>query len=530
MTRLQSTKRNRLLALVVFILLSLTFLTWKSSQTYEVSISPKSNKQSTSPKSVLGQKSYGSRKAPSKENADEEVEEDEETERYPSANRKAPKRPSTDDKVPKKGSKSKPVKATKENPIDDGPPPVAQVADGVLPERVHPPPDIGDLDHFQELEENTRKMGMYKKNPKNFLGDLHELKEDELDAIGDIYDDDIHKQPELIGVPPHDFIGDEIFDMEDKTPPELPQNFGRISIRDATFRIYSHNVKNGGHKALVPGEEPWTKRFRKITASIHFNAQRDSIVCLQEVYKFQLNDIMKELNRYSPNEDWKYYGVGRIDGMELGEFVPIIYKESEWELVFSDSLWLNEKNTRSSLTGWDAQYPRIVSYVTMKHKGSENYINVFNTHLDHVGEKSKIGSVKLIGQTMKSINSWPSFLCGDFNTEPDDAAFKQLEESFSDVSTLSTPFNRYGHEKSSVTGFEGEVLLQGGQSIDYIFAPKYTAKMSDKPQCDSIDVNSAANKLFLRLQGFGMLHSKFGGSYMSDHRPIVADFSLSGKC
>ncbi|KAK6459393.1 Endonuclease/exonuclease/phosphatase [Scheffersomyces xylosifermentans] len=391
-------------------------------------------------------------------------------------------------------------------------------------------PSLNKKPHFEEIEEGEEAK-YDKKNPHKFLGDTKELADDQLEVIGDIYDDESHKKPQALVGLPNDEALRRPGTLEEKTPPNIPQDFGSIDIKPFEFRIYSHNVKNGGHQTLVPGEQPWAKRFRKITASIKFNSQRNTVVTLQEVYKFQLNDIMTELNRYAAEEDqWKAYGAGRIDGVEIGEFVPIIYKSSEWDLIFADTLWLNDRNVRKGISGWDAKYPRIVSFVTLKHKDTGNYINVFNTHLDHVGELSKVGSVNLIAERMDSLNEWPSFLSGDFNSEPGDKPYQILTDYYSDSSKLVTPFNKYGHEKSTVTGFEGEVLLDGGENIDYIFAPKYTVKLEDSPTCDELQPKAASNKLFLKLQGWAMLHSKFGGVYMSDHRPIVADFSLAGKC
>lgn len=372
-------------------------------------------------------------------------------------------------------------------------------------------------------------------NPHGFLGDINEVDDDELDLFSGMYDgaEADEKGVNRPGVPKKGYTnhGKPIV-TEEKDFAEVPEDFSSSEITPFAFRIYSHNVRNGGREALDPGEESWLKRYRKITGSIKFNAQMNTVVALQEVYKFQLDDIMRDLNRYSSPEDpeWEAYGVGRIDGNEVGEYVPIIFKTSEWELVFSDTIWLNEENTRMALEGWDAQYLRIVSFVTLKHT-SGNYINVFNTHFDHVGEESKQGLAHIILNRMDGINQWPSFLCGDLNTEPNEKAYHIISERYSNLAKLTTAFNKYGHSRSTVTGFEGEVLLSGGQNIDYIFAPKYTAKLGETVLCDKLkDLSPAEQYLDLRLNSFGMLHSKFNGLYMSDHRPIVADFGLRSKC
>ncbi|KAL6451775.1 hypothetical protein SBY92_003083 [Candida maltosa Xu316] len=285
------------------------------------------------------------------------------------------------------------------------------------------------------------------------------------------------------------------------------------------IRIYSHNVKNGGNHELVPGEQRWEHRVNPLVASIRFHTlTANPIITLQEVYKYQMLDIMKELNRYEPGK-WEYYGSGRIDGDEIGEFVPILWESDKWELIYSDTMWLNDKDPRSSWEGWDAIYARIVSYVTLKHKSSDVYVNVFNTHFDHIGTQAQVGSAELIINRIKELNNWPSFLCGDLNIEPGSEPYKTLEKYFTNSVDIASPFTRFGHTKSTVTGFEGEVLVEGGQNIDYIFAPKYARSIDDvTEECNE------STKLSLQLYQFGMLHSKYNGRYISDHRPLVADY------
>lgn len=393
------------------------------------------------------------------------------------------------------------------------------------------------------------------KNPGKFLGDINEVDESERAAsiyadkddeeafknfekttIGEIEHDDsefnFRKPGEKIGIPDPNKFPEKVT-KEPKEFVKVKDDFS-TPISPMNFRIYSHNVKNGGHDDLVPGEERWEDRYMKIANSIKFNSHYNTIVTLQEVYKFQMLDLMTELNKFSPEKDpeWSYYGEGRIDGKDIGEFVPILYRNSEWELIQSDTIWLNEKNERQSLEGWDAKYLRILSYVTLRHRNSNNYVNVFNTHLDHIGRGSRIGAAKLILSKINKINKWPSFLTGDLNLEKAEKPFKILTKDLVSTRDHTTPFNTYGHTESTVTGFEGEVITSGGQNIDYIFSPFYTSKITSQVDCSKVDKtkNRPQDKLYLRLDGFGMLHSKFDGVYMSDHRPLVADFHLEGRC
>ncbi|KAK6199431.1 Endonuclease/exonuclease/phosphatase [Scheffersomyces amazonensis] len=340
-------------------------------------------------------------------------------------------------------------------------------------------------------------------NPHGYLGDITEISDEEKELVGNIYDKSSQSKQLPEGVPNSKEKYEGVLDPTDYPVNSVPL-VRKSKLKPFSFRIYSHNVRNGGHKVLDKGEDSWENRFRSITASIKFNCQSNCVVALQEVYKFQLNDIMDDLNRYEPNS-WAYYGVGRIDGKDIGEFVPIIYKTNEFVPVYTDSFWLNERNPRISRVGWDAQYPRIVSYGTFKHKLSQNYINVFNTHFDQVGDVAKLGSAKLVIDRMNEINDWPSFLAIDLNAEWVHKSFKHIQTYYTDSKQLATPFNMYGHEKSSVTGFEGQILIDGGRNIDYIFAPKYAIKADDKETCDKINPYEASNKISLRLDAWAML-------------------------
>lgn len=335
-------------------------------------------------------------------------------------------------------------------------------------------------------------------------------------------------------IPPWEIIDEPPVKIKSKTFPKIADNFKKIKIKPLDFRIYSHNIKNGGHVELTAGEEPWIKRLPKIVNSIKFNCKPNTIITLQEAYKFQILDIMDELNKYSPKSkpEWSYYGKGRIDGGDMGEMVPVIYRNAEWELVFDDTVWLNEFDERTALAGWDAKYIRVLSYVILKHKATKNYINVFNTHLDHIGVLSRLASIEKIIKKAETLNQWPSFLCGDLNSEPEGQIYRLLTENWVDSGRQISPENRYGHEKSTVTGFIDDILELGGQNIDYIFAPYYTVNLDDKVSCKKVPKSSsnAKDKILLQLKAFGLLHSRFDGLYMSDHRPLAADYYLGPKC
>lgn len=364
---------------------------------------------------------------------------------------------------------------------------------------------------------------------------------------------------------------DDLVEVPAKTYPEVP---APGAFEPFSFRVYSHNVKNGAHEKLVAGELPWLQRKDMVIGLIKYHAVPNTIVFLQEPVATQIYDVMQALNLLLPADDleWVYYGGGRIDGRAKGEHVPVIVRRKEWEVVYDDTTWLNELNPRKNYVGWDAKYPRIATFLTLKHRASGAYLNVVNTHFDHKGETARAELARLLIDRMAGVNEWPLLLLGDLNATPKDAGYKRLAKAYADVHNLIPKYGRYGHPDYTVTGFSGR-YLRDAKRIDYIFAPKYTQKVSDKT-CQAVEppkketkaakdkaakdktakekaakdkpVKEKAAKadskpkkeqkqkrqtppFYFQLTQYAVLHSKFGGVYMSDHRPLVADFHM-GSC
>ncbi|GEQ69193.1 hypothetical protein JCM33374_g2864 [Metschnikowia sp. JCM 33374] len=188
------------------------------------------------------------------------------------------------------------------------------------------------------------------------------------------------------------------------------------------LRLYTHNIRYD-NKNLTPGERPWELRRPLVSESIENNTSGGpSVVCLQEVLFNQLEDILADLNT---NNNWEYFGVGRKDGIKTGEYAPILYKTADWALESSRTYWLSETPDKPSV-GWDAALERIVTEVVLKSKRNGQRVKVLNTHFDHKGVKARRESVKLIIRKMQ-VGHEPSFLCGDFNTQPTDEPYSILK-------------------------------------------------------------------------------------------------------
>ncbi|EGV61177.1 hypothetical protein PSN45_001714 [Yamadazyma tenuis] len=302
-------------------------------------------------------------------------------------------------------------------------------------------------------------------------------------------------------------------------------------LKPLTVRLYTNNIRYD-NKHLDPHERSWSHRKPLITSSIQFNTfntDQGNVVCLQEVLHNQLEDIMYGLNNDQTEGDWSYYGVGRTDGEQAGEYAPILFKHSEWIVADTKTFWLSETPEVPS-RGWDAALERIVTMVTLQSKMNPLIkLNFFNTHYDHRGVMARRESSKLIVEKMKNYNNYPSFLCGDFNTQPTDEPYHILKDSgFKDSRTLVDKLHHYGFH-STFTGFNRHEEVN--TIIDYIWAPYFALNGNRQPsQVETSDKNFFQFDFHryyqIGIKNFAILHNWYD-FYMSDHRPVSADYVVS---
>ncbi|KAL8364533.1 hypothetical protein RB595_003693 [Gaeumannomyces hyphopodioides] len=303
-------------------------------------------------------------------------------------------------------------------------------------------------------------------------------------------------------------------------------------------RLITHNVRFAT-KTPSPGERPWSERCPRLCAQLSFTtAGRDaSFVCLQEVLRPQLRDVVDRLNGRSGSSsdgDWAHVGVGREDGREAGEHSPILYRRSAWECERQRTYWLSETPDRPS-RGWDADLPRIVTVGRFRRReGGASSVVVMSTHLDHRGPTARRESAKLLLRIaaewakggggggdgdgadggVSAAGAAPAltvFLGGDFNSKPDGGAYQEMTapgSGMADASTLLREEDWYGNHDFTYTSF-GEPDETPGK-IDFLFVR---------------DPAPSAAKVLT----FGVLANRFDddGVYLSDHRAVVADVDIS---
>ncbi len=263
--------------------------------------------------------------------------------------------------------------------------------------------------------------------------------------------------------------------------------FIQISLCAQEIGVMTYNIKYANEN---DGENSWSKRKDWITKQIRF--YEPDVLGVQEALKSQLDHFTDNTAGY------KVLGVGR-DGQDKGEYSAILYKQEKFEVLKSDTFWLSETPDKIS-KGWDAALNRVCTYALFEDKASKKKFWIFNTHFDHMGEKARLESSRLIVQKIKMMTKedHPVLLMGDFNLEPEtkgvevildylDDSKKEAEFTFGPTGT----FNGYNFSEP-VT-----------RRIDYIF-------INDKVEVEKYAVISDSKDL----------------KYPSDHLPVLVKAKL----
>ncbi|KAG5979401.1 hypothetical protein E4U55_005196 [Claviceps digitariae] len=281
------------------------------------------------------------------------------------------------------------------------------------------------------------------------------------------------------------------------------------------LRLISLNIRYATTPSQrLPGEQPWLIRCPKICTQLSFiSAGHDNpFICLQESLYAQLHDIQARLG-----PSWAHIGRGRGAGETDDEFSPIFYRRDTWACQRSETKWLSSTPDRPS-RGWDAALNRIVTMGLFGHRATGARVVIMSTHLDHRGVQARRNSAKLLVQLA---DDWsrghhdhhqapppPSavLLAGDFNSPPDDEAYRIMTapgSGMADLSDLVPEGAHYGNYLT-YTGFgqPGE----SPQRIDFLFVKQPTTA---------------------EFETFGVLANSFDDQVrLSDHRAVVSDLRV----
>lgn len=263
-----------------------------------------------------------------------------------------------------------------------------------------------------------------------------------------------------------------------------------ITLFAQTYKVMTYNIRYDNPK---DGENQWSKRKAFLSNQIAYNAP--DVFGIQEGLHHQVTYLDSTLSNY------EYVGVGRDDGKTKGEYSAVFYNAKKLKVVKNATFYLSETPNEISI-GWDASMERICTYALFKDISNNQYFWVFNTHFDHIGDKARLQSTKLIVKKVESLNKkgYPVVVMGDLNLKPESKPIEYLSSVFNDSKTisLSTPFGPIG----TYNGFKFDKPVM--DRIDYIFT-------SEK----NIEVNK-----------YAVLSDSKDCKYPSDHLAVLVELSI----
>jgi endonuclease/exonuclease/phosphatase family metal-dependent hydrolase len=260
------------------------------------------------------------------------------------------------------------------------------------------------------------------------------------------------------------------------------------------FRLLSFNIRYANPK---DGADRWENRREAVVKLIREEAD---LAGLQEVLPEQRAEIAERCSEFT------VVGVAREED-DKGEASPILFRKDRFEALASGTFWLSDTPETVGSHTWGNTLPRICTWARVRDSKSGAAFFLFNTHLDHESQPSRVRAIELIAQRMRTRGrNEPVLLCGDFNINDDNPAFAPLAgaaESASDVLPMTSAYRL-----ASVPA-EGTFHAFTG-----------------KPQSDAIDFIFLQHNRW-KLRSVVVLKTTYSAAdgtqrYVSDHFPVRA--------
>jgi endonuclease/exonuclease/phosphatase family metal-dependent hydrolase len=265
------------------------------------------------------------------------------------------------------------------------------------------------------------------------------------------------------------------------------QVFTEKSLRVMTFNIRYNEPRDGVNA--------WANRKTKVADVIRFH--KADLAGVQEAQ----NNQLKDLENLLPGFAW--CGAGRTDGKEDGEYSAIFYRKTRFKLLECETFWLSETPEKAGSKGWDADYPRIVTWAKFEDRSGKKTFYHFNTHVDHIGKQARTESSKLLLERIpKIVGKLPFVVTGDFNAAEETNVYKILtgKEEAGNFKLFDARYvSEIGHFGGNST-FNAFKELEPNRRIDYIVVGEGT-----------------------RVLEHGILSDRWDGLWASDHLPVLAE-------
>jgi endonuclease/exonuclease/phosphatase family metal-dependent hydrolase len=170
------------------------------------------------------------------------------------------------------------------------------------------------------------------------------------------------------------------------------------------LNVMSFNIRRGTAK---DGRNHWVYR-RSLVHEVLYRYCPD-VLGLQEAMDFQINEIHKMLSGY------EMVGTGNLGGSK-GMHTAIFFDAERFFLSEEGTFWLSDTPDIPGSRGWGNILPRTCTWTRLVEKNSGQAFYFYNTHLDHISQRSRKKSVVFLAQRIHA-RSFPDpfVLMGDFN-------------------------------------------------------------------------------------------------------------------
>ncbi|MBP5509565.1 MAG: hypothetical protein J6Z49_01455, partial [Kiritimatiellae bacterium] len=165
-----------------------------------------------------------------------------------------------------------------------------------------------------------------------------------------------------------------------------------VVASNTTLRVGTYNIRVAGHGADKGTPNAWGARKKDMVDLIR-RLDLD-VFGAQEVRRDQASYIRKQLPVFA------YVGDFREKDRVHGEASPVFYRKDRLEAEKTGTFWLSKTPDVPGSKGWDAQFPRICTWVILRDKRTGKRFCFANTHPEAKGAVARRKGMALIVKRM----------------------------------------------------------------------------------------------------------------------------------
>ena len=284
-------------------------------------------------------------------------------------------------------------------------------------------------------------------------------------------------------------------------------------ISDYLPKIEYGSVNLGTYNLLIStkgsgSDYEWSKRKTVLAQSIVDNDF--DLFGFQEADKGVRNDLPALVKAAAPAEstrNYEWWFVCRDNqAATTGEGLGIAWDTNRFDISDKHYFWLTDKDPDVMNVGWDeTSYHRMAACAVFTEKATERKFFVMVTHMP-LAAAARQGAAALINEreAMYNPDKLPSFLVGDMNATPDDAATAVFRNAKWNDS----------YEKVPASAKVGQVITFHGQ----------------KAIADKVDAQNRIDYIYYKnlpkVLTYKVDYTSYGGAYPSDHCPVSVTFDI----